>query len=277
MASFTVTNLNDSGAGSLRAAITEANAASPGSPNTINFDPSIAGGTITLQSDLPSITNPTSIVASSTTAGSAPTIEINFNGHAGLTFDAGSQGSQLIGVALGGASGAGVTLNAGSILLNNNYIGLALDGTALGNTGDGVFVASTSSGSGATLSGGFLEIRSGGTAGTSQINFTTGGTGGGTLQLDDSVHFNGVISGFGVPGGIDLRDISFANSGFSLGYSGDTSSGILTVTDGTNTAQIHLLGQYVAGNFTAQTDGNGGTLITDPPVVGQYSLYNPHT
>jgi len=146
MASFTVTNLNDSGAGSLRAAITEANAASPGSPNTINFDPSIAGGTITLQSDLPSITNPTSIVASSTTAGSAPTIEINFNGHAGLTFDAGSQGSQLIGVALGGASGAGVTLNAGSILLNNNYIGVALDGTALGNTGDGVFVASTSSG-----------------------------------------------------------------------------------------------------------------------------------
>src|SRR5690349_998557 len=146
MASFTVTNLNDSGAGSLRAAITGANAASPGSPNTINFDPSIAGGTITLQSDLPSLTNPTSIVASSTTAGSAPTIEINFNGHAGLTFDAGSQGSQLIGVALGGANGAGVTLNAGNILLNNDYIGLALDGTALGNTGDGVFVASTSSG-----------------------------------------------------------------------------------------------------------------------------------
>ncbi|HEY4167251.1 MAG TPA: hypothetical protein VGM96_10760, partial [Reyranella sp.] len=119
MATFTVTNLNDSGTGSLRAAIIEANAASPGSPNTINFDPSLAGGTITLNTALPSITNPTSIVASSTTAGSPPTIEINFNGHAGLTFDAGSQGSQLIGVALGGASGAGVTLNAGNILLNN--------------------------------------------------------------------------------------------------------------------------------------------------------------
>ncbi|HZY52316.1 MAG TPA: hypothetical protein VFE73_03700, partial [Reyranella sp.] len=108
----------------------------------------------------------------------------------------------------------------------------------------------------------------------SQINFTSNG---GTLQLDISVNFNGVISGFGVPGDLDLRDISFASSGFSLGYSGDTSSGILTVTDGTNTAQIHLLGQYVAGNFHAQADGNGGTLITDPPVVGQYSLYNPHT
>ncbi|MFI5030634.1 MAG: beta strand repeat-containing protein, partial [Reyranellales bacterium] len=146
MASFTVTNTNDSGAGSLRAAILQANATSPGSSNTITFDSSIAGGTITLDSALPSITNPTSIVASSTTAGSAPTIEINFNGNAGLTFDAGSQGSQLIGVALGGASGAGVTLNAGNILLNNNYIGVALNGSALGNTGDGVFVASTSSG-----------------------------------------------------------------------------------------------------------------------------------
>ena len=146
MTTFTVTNLNDSGAGSLRAAISEANAASPGSSNTITFDPSIAGGTITLASALPSITNPTSIVASSTTAGSAPTIEINFNGNAGLTFGAGSQGSELIGLSLGGANGAGVTLDAGNILLNNNYIGVALNGSALGNTGDGVFVASTSSG-----------------------------------------------------------------------------------------------------------------------------------
>jgi parallel beta-helix repeat protein len=146
MANFTVTTLADSGPGSLRAAITAANATSPGSPNTITFDASLAGGTITLASDLPSITNLTSIVASDTTAGSAPTIGINFNGHAGLTFAGGSQGSELIGLALGGASGNGVTLNAGNILLNNNYIGLALDGTARANTGDGVFVSSSSSG-----------------------------------------------------------------------------------------------------------------------------------
>ena len=43
-----------------------------------------------------------------------------------------------------------------------------------------------------------------------------------------------------------------------------------------DTANITLLGQYVAGNFTKQSDSNGGTLITDPPLVGQYSLYNPH-
>ena len=60
-----------------------------------------------------------------------------------------------------------------------------------------------------------------------------------------------MISGFGVPGGIDLSDINFAGR-LPLGYSGDTSSGVLTVSDGTNTATIHLLGQYVAGNFHAR-------------------------
>jgi hypothetical protein len=91
------------------------------------------------------------------------------------------------------------------------------------------------------------------------------------------VNFHGTISGFGVPGGIDLRDIAFS-SGTTMGFvgAGDNLSGTLTVSDGTNTAAITLLGRYVAGNFTKQRDGNAGTLITDPPVVGQYSLYNPH-
>src|SRR5216683_6471565 len=45
-ATFTVQFTGDSGAGTLRQAIADA-AASPG-PDIINFDPSIAGGTITL-------------------------------------------------------------------------------------------------------------------------------------------------------------------------------------------------------------------------------------
>jgi autotransporter passenger strand-loop-strand repeat protein len=143
MSTFTVTNLNDSGAGSLRAAITALNSASPGSANTIDFSVS---GTITLASGLPTIVNAVSIVASGTTAGSAPTVGINFNGNAGLVFSGGSQGSQVIGLSLGGATGNGVTLNVGNVTLNNNYIGLALDGSARGNTGDGVYVAATSSG-----------------------------------------------------------------------------------------------------------------------------------
>jgi autotransporter passenger strand-loop-strand repeat protein len=148
-------------------------------------------------------------------------------------------------------------------------------GSALGdtvNSGGGEYVFSGGVLNGATLNGGVLEIKSGATAGTSVIGFTSAG---GTLELDDSQHFNGVISGFGVPGDIDLTDIAFGPS-TTLGYTGDTTSGILTVQDGVHSASIHLLGQYTAANFNLHNDGNGGTLVTDPPLVDQYSLYNPH-
>jgi parallel beta-helix repeat protein len=72
-------------------------------------------------------------------------VEIDCNAHAGLQFAAGSGGSQLLGVAVDNASGSGVTLNASSITLNDNYIGLDLTGSAFGNHGDGVYVSATSS------------------------------------------------------------------------------------------------------------------------------------
>jgi hypothetical protein len=52
--------------------------------------------------------------------------------------------------------------------------------------------------------------------------------------------------------------------------------GTLTVTDGTDTAVIALLGQYVAANFKMGSNGAGGTLVTDPPVGGSDTLFPPH-
>ena len=124
MSTFNVTSLGDSGPGTLRAAIEASNAEPAGSSNTIHFS---VTGTITLASDLPSVTNMTAIVAGNTDTGNAPTVGIDFNGHAGLTFADGSAGSQLVGLSLGHADGNGVTLQAGGITLNNDYIGLALD------------------------------------------------------------------------------------------------------------------------------------------------------
>jgi hypothetical protein len=46
---------------------------------------------------------------------------------------------------------------------------------------------------------------------------------------------------------------------------GKNLSGTLTVTDGMHTANLTLLGQYAAGQYTSATDGHGGTLIGDPP------------
>ena len=61
-------------------------------------------------------------------------------------FAAGSEGSQLLGLAICHASGSGVELDAGSITLNGDYIGLDLTGAVAGNAGDGVLVSATSSG-----------------------------------------------------------------------------------------------------------------------------------
>jgi hypothetical protein len=141
-----VTSLGNAGPGSLRAAILRANAAPPGTATTISFS---VAGVITLASALPSISRQAAIDATSApgyAAGGPPVVEVDGNGHAGLRFAAGSGGSQLLGVAVGGASGNGVTLAAGSITLNGDYIGLNLAGRPLGNGGAGVFASSSSSG-----------------------------------------------------------------------------------------------------------------------------------
>ena len=141
MSTFFVTNLNDSGAGSLRAAILAANAEASATPAVIRFGVS---GSITLLSDLPSITAATSIDATTAptyVAGGSPVVEVNFNGRAGLVFATGSTGSSLLGVAVGNANGHGVTVNSSNFTLNADYVGIHGNGTAFGNAGDGVFIS----------------------------------------------------------------------------------------------------------------------------------------
>lgn len=141
-----VTSLHDSGPGTLRAAIAAADARPPGALTTIAF---AVRGTIWLASSLPAVTRRVSI--DGTTApgyrpGGPPVVAIAFDDHPGLRFAAGSGGSGLLGLALDDASGAGVTLQAGAIVLNLNYIGLDLRGRAARNDGDGVYVAASSGG-----------------------------------------------------------------------------------------------------------------------------------
>jgi hypothetical protein len=92
----------------------------------------------------------------------------------------------------------------------------------------------------------------------------------GTLTLQNSSSFDGQISGFGGEHRIDLADVFFGTS-TTLAYSNqDNDSGTtLTVSDGTNTASLVLLGQYLVSHFAVSSDGNGGTFITDslPPAA----------
>lgn len=145
MANFLVTNLNDSGPGSLRAAITAANLDQSGTPTTINF--SVAGA-INLASALPNITNDVIIDATTApgyVANGAPVVTLNCMGQAGLTFGFGAGGSELLGLAVGNASGHGVTLFGSNITIDKCYIGLAANGADLGNGGDGIFITAVSS------------------------------------------------------------------------------------------------------------------------------------
>jgi hypothetical protein len=85
-------------------------------------------------------------------------------------------------------------------------------------------------------------------------------------MLGASESFGGLVAGFHSGDLLDLRDVAFGSgTHVSFAEAGGNLSGTLTVTDGVHTANIELLGQYAAGQFTAAADGNGGTLISDPP------------
>jgi autotransporter passenger strand-loop-strand repeat protein len=135
------------------------------------------------------------------------------------------------------------------------------------NSGGLEVVSSGGTASATTLNGGTLEVASG-TSISGPITFTSAG---GDLQLDASVSFHGLIAGFASPSGvteeIDLQDIVFSKRTHAT-FKEDKNhlSGTLTVTDGTHTANLTLLGQYSTGMFSLASDGHGGTMVIDPPV-----------
>jgi hypothetical protein len=95
----------------------------------------------------------------------------------------------------------------------------------------------------------------------------------GTLKIDNSSTFSGSIAGqLAIGNVIDLADIT-AGTSATIAYSGNNSPGTLTVSDGTQTANIALLGQYMATSFVAASDGHGGTLVTDPPASATPELF----
>jgi hypothetical protein len=89
--------------------------------------------------------------------------------------------------------------------------------------------------------------------------------------------FNGdTIEGFGPNG--DVIDLTNVNPTLvhPLGFTQNTTtSGALTVTDGTHSAAIMLFGQFVAAGFHTAPDGSGGTDITYQPPGAQAALATP--
>jgi hypothetical protein len=87
---------------------------------------------------------------------------------------------------------------------------------------------------------------------------------------------SGTVSDFSICDVIDLGNLAFGAHS-TLGYSGDNSHGTISVSDGTHTAKIALLGQYMASSFATASDEHGGTLVTDSPTWMQNTLLtHPH-
>jgi len=82
-------------------------------------------------------------------------------------------------------------------------------------------------------------------------------------------------------GATDLDQVSSNHFLYAHGTnpSGTASGGTLTATDGSHTANIALLGDYMASTFVTSSDGHGGTNVVDPSATGTSQaslLVQPH-
>ncbi|RWM05783.1 Ig-like domain-containing protein [Mesorhizobium sp.] len=103
-----------------------------------------------------------------------------------------------------------------------------------------------------------------GAASSTDVTFAQNAAG--TLELDDSFDYSGLIGGITNDDKLDLNDISFG-AGTTVSYqaSQDGSGGTLTVSDGAHNATLHLLGTYDASGFKLADDGEGHTVVTYNP------------
>lgn len=250
-ATFTVTNVLDSGAGSLRQAIIDANA--NGSGSTITFATS---GTIPLASSLPGIGS--NIVAIHTagnlvtinggnlfsgffitpTSATALTIDntLSFSGMASIGGAGGSGSGNGGGGGLGAGGGLFVGGNATVTIQGLSFTNCAAQGgaggnaTGVGNTGGGGGGMNTGAGGAPTATtggtGGTGFTGSGGVGGTAGVaggagTGTSGGGGGGSNALGGGSAFGGGSGGGGLS----------ANAGAS-GFGGGGGGGLAAVSFG---------------------------------------------
>lgn len=243
-----VTTEVDSGAGSLRQAILDANAQS--GPDSIHF--AIPGGGIhvlTLAGAMPAITEAVVIDgysqpgaspnSNATFVASNAVIMIALDGTSagvadGLVLNSG--GSTILGLSIDGFDGNGVTLAAGSNVIAGCFVGVDASGTTgVGNSGDGIYITD-----GAQQIGG---------ADPSQRNVISNNSGNGVYATNDGSTAN-VLNNFV---GTDRT------GGFPLGNQND---GVLIT--GTAAAQI---GAASTGNLISGNAGDGIELTGTASVL----------
>jgi Domain of unknown function (DUF4082) len=208
--------------------------------NTISGSGQLGEGQLTLQ-------NKGTIIASADNA---------------LTIDTGA--NAVVNSGTLGATGSG------GLVIHSDIINSGL----LWANGGSVKIDGNVSGTGSALIDGRATFEIGGAFG-GNVRLDTGANA--TLKIDHAADFSGAVAGFDGSDVLDLADLAFGKN-TTLGYAANSSNtgGTLTVSDGTHTANIALLGQYTAGSFVMSADGFGGTHIQDsPPATLTQALTHP--
>jgi hypothetical protein len=253
-----VSNTNDSGAGSLRQAMLDANASSGPAQILFNFS-GPAPYVIQPSSPLPTMTRPVSIDGT-TQPGYAghPVVQIDGSaagaGANGLTLTGGS--SLVRGLAIGGFNGNGIELNTGGInRIAGNYLGTNLAGDALFAIGGHVIEIMNSSNN---LIGGTTGTTPGGSC-TGDCNLIAGSTGQG-IQVEGASR--GASSGNQI-----LGNFIGTNAAGNAGLAKVTSNGVLiagantVIGDGTPQGRNIISGNREGIDIQAPTASIKGNYI----------------
>jgi hypothetical protein len=262
-ATFTVTNTNDSGNGSLRQAVTDANGGGAG-PHTIVFN--ILGSgvqTIALSSSLPMASVAGGLTIDGTTQpgyAGTPLIALVCANTNVFAFNFTSAGT-VLGLSIGGC-GAGVLagIGAGSgppITVKSSYLGVGPDGTTPVPNNTGISLSHVTF----TIGGAPADrnIISGNTSYGILIGAFTGGT------IQNNYIGTDVTGTVAVPNNIGIRLLGGSGTGVLIGgpggenlISGNTVSGVQVEAAVDVTIQSNLVGTDVTGTAAL---GNGGAGI----------------
>ena len=272
-ATFTVTNTNDSGAGSLRASIASANAAA--GADTIAFNIGSGLQNIDILSALPAIAGKLTIDGT-TQPGFATTPIIELNGSAagasinGLVLNA--SGSVIRGLVINRFEGDAIRIRANNCRVEGCFIGTDPTGLAApGNGRHGVFITGGVSGNvvGGTAVGTGNLISGNGTILVNGIPFASGvrisgvGTTGNKVQgnfigtdLTTAVDLGNALDGVLITGGASGNLIGGATPGAGNVISGNGE----VLGNDLRISGVGTLGNKVQGNFIG-TDKSGTAAL----------------
>ncbi len=273
-ANYTVTNTNDSGAGSLRQAIIDANT-NPGA-DTIDFN--ITGGpnTISPTSPLPNITDQVTIdgytePGAATANGGAATIMIRLNGFSagagadGLYFTAGSDNSQVRGLAITLFDDYGIAVDgATGVTVDGCYIGTDETGTIDRGNGMGIYV--TNGANNCTI-GGTAASALNLISGNSQYGIYITGSTGTTIQgsfIGTDINGTALLSndsnGINLENGADNTVIGGTAAGAGNLVSENGASGIRITNSTACTIQGNFIGTDISGTASLPNTFSGVVL-----------------